>query len=332
MMQNDQLLPYLLEDRPTQQLLQQQYGVDLSQAELLKSNFNLVFGTETLIIRFSPASKKGLKEIKAELKWLLFLTERGILVNSVQPSKAGEPYLETVVQQETLYCVVFERSQGNTVKEADWTPDHFRKVGAFTGRLHRASLDFHDAIDDNFIHWWEQSKCAVFSALPQDQRGLPAVLKSLNEQFAATPRSKATYGVIHYDIHHENYFLLRDQPGEPLFLFDFEMTCRGWYLQDIAVILYYASNRNTSSGKTDRASFEAAFLAAFREGYQQHVSELVFDEGFIQAQLLYRDLLVYAYVLDVWQGRTRSEGDQRFLDLLEANIAERSANYRSSDI
>lgn len=306
--------------------------MDLSEAELLKDNFNLVYARGPFIFRISPASKKGLAEIRAELKWLSFLMARDISVNRVIPTASGENYLRLEVEGDQLYCVVFGREKEDKVQGSDWTTAHFQKLGALTGRLHQASIDFQEEVDEDFIHWHEQSKSAAFSFLPKDDRKLPLLHRSLHEKILAQPRMANTYGVIHYDIHHGNYFLLRDQPGAPLFLFDFEMTCRGWFLQDIAVILYYASNRNTTHSQMPRHPFEQGFLSAFQTGYAKYLPGLVFDWEVIQTHILYRDLLVYGYVLDAWQGRERSEGDLRFLSLLEANIAERRLAWEASQV
>ncbi|MEM9260508.1 MAG: phosphotransferase [Bacteroidota bacterium] len=329
-MLNHELVPVLCAHQASNDLLREQYGVDLSEAELLKDNFNLVYASGPFIIRISPASKKGLAEIRAELKWLSFLMARDISVNRVIPTASGENYLRLEVEGDKLYCVVFGREKENKVQESDWTKVHFQKLGALTGRLHQASIDFQEEVDKDFIHWHEQSKAASFNYLPNDDRKLSALHHLLHEKIMAQPRTANTYGVIHYDIHHGNYFLLRDQPGTPLLLFDFEMTCRGWFLQDIAVILYYASNRNTTHNKTPRHQFEQDFLSAFQTGYAKYLPELVFDWEVIQTHLLYRDLFVYGFVLEAWRGRELSEGDLRFLALLEANIAERRLSWEES--
>lgn len=329
-MLNHELVPLLLEHAPSSDLLREQYGVDLSEAELLKDNFNLVFAQGPFILRFSPAIKKGLSEIRAELKWLSYLTARGISVNRVIPTNSGAQYLHIEVGEDKLYCVVFEKMEGDKIQDAEWTKDHYRKLGDLTGRLHQASASFQNEVDQDFTHWNEQSKCASFNFLPEDERQLPLLHQALHQKFIALPRSPSTYGVIHYDIHQGNFFLLRDLPGSPLFLFDFEMTCQGWYLLDIAVILYYASNYNSAAGNVSRTEFEPAFLSAFQETYAAHKPDTIFNAELIQDFLLYRDLMVYGYVLEAWQGRVRSEGDLRFLAQLEGNITERRARWEKS--
>lgn len=324
-MLNHELRPLLLTNDGLQQLILEEYGVHFESAILLKDNFNFVFATEKLILRFSPATKKSIKEITAELRWTQFLNKRRLSVNLIVPAKSGALHLTVKVATETIYLVVFERSLGAPIDGQDMEGELFTKIGELTGQLHQASIQFQPQVDSNFPHWNQQSKCACLTVLPHDQRNLPEILKQLNLLFEALPQEAGHYGVIHYDIHQGNYFLLKDAPNTPLFLFDFEMTCLGWYLQDIAVILYYASNYHAAHGNKDRAGFEDRFLKIFSTAYQKYMPEVVFDKALIQAHLLYRDLFVYSYVLDAWQGRELSEGDHRFIRQLEGNLAARSA-------
>lgn len=324
-MLNHELRPFLLTAPHLHQLLLEEYGIHFGSAKLLKDNFNFVFATDQLILRFSPARKKSIREITAELRWTQFLNERNLPVNRIVAARSGELSLTINVAEEELYLVAFVRSHGEAITDKDWNTELFSELGALTGKLHQASLAFRPQIDDNFPHWHQQSKCACLLTLPDDERRLPQILEQLNRKLAAQPQQASHYGVIHYDIHQGNYFLLREAPENPLFLFDFEMTCLGWYLQDIAVILYYASNYNSRCTKEARGRFEQRFLEAFTATYQQFMPEVALDKQLIQAHLLYRDLFVYAYVLDAWKGRDLSAGDQRLLDQLEGNISARSA-------
>ncbi|MEO0734344.1 MAG: phosphotransferase [Bacteroidota bacterium] len=326
MTRSKKLLAALRKDGAAYRLIQQEYGIRWQGMTMLRNNFNFVFGSKELILRFSPAFKKPSTELQAELKWTAFLAARGFFVNEVVLTQSGKAYLEIPVGEELLYAVCFVRSPATAPQAEDYGPDLYRKLGDLLGRMHLASREF--APDASFPHWYEQSKTAAFPVLPDDERQLPQLLAKLNQRFAALPRPPEEYGVIHYDVHQGNYFLLRDQPQIPIFLFDFELTCQGWYLQDIAVVLYYLSNRNALVGKTPRAVFEADFLLHFQEAYEQHLPDITFDAELIQAHLLYRDLFVYAFVLDAWSGRLGlDESQQRFLHLLENNLAERSANY-----
>lgn len=327
-MQTHELVALLQAHAPTRRVLRKEYGIDFSQAELLKSSFNLVYSVGSLILRLSPARKKGLAEIRSELKWLRFLAAKGLPVNEVVATKSGGDYLTLTAETSSFFCVVFNKIIGQPLSNAEWGAEHFRSLGKLTASLHRASIDFHPLVDEDFPHWYDQSKVAAFRALPSDERRLPEIWKSLHQKFVSLPQTPGTYGIIHYDIHYGNYLLQPDRPGHPIGLFDFEMTCRAWFLQDIAVVLYYASNRNTSFEGLQREEFERTFLNEFHAAYCKIMPDIVFDEVLIQDHLLYRDLFVYSYVLDAWRGRELTAGDTRFIRLLEANIAERSSADR----
>ncbi len=323
-MLNHELRPLLVADQYVADFLKAEYTVNFGEAKLLKDNFNFVFATPKLILRFSPASKKSKREIEAEIHWTAYLNARRLPVNEIIRGASGNVCHELTVAGQLLYLVVFLRCMGTPLEYSNWGSNHFAKLGTLAGQLHRSSRAFHDQVTERFPHWHQHSKAAVLHDLPDDQRQLPRILEKLLQRFNQLATGPEDYGIIHYDIHQGNYFILTDQPRHSLFLFDFEMTCQGWYLQDIAVILYYASNLNTTLRGTLGETFEQDFLKAFLVTYQPLMPEVVIDEALIQAHLLYRDLFVYAYVLDAWRGRERSAGDQRLLDLLTANIARRS--------
>lgn len=53
----------------------------------------------------------------------------------------------------------------------------------------------------------------------------------------ALPRDPVGYGLIHQDTHTGNLFLAKD--GQ-MTLFDLNDCCYGWYIYDIALVLFYA--------------------------------------------------------------------------------------------
>lgn len=89
-----------------------------------------------------------------------------------------------------------------------------------------------------------------------------------------------------------------------MILFDFENSCRGHYINDIAVVIYYA-RMNKLSG--DDEGFARFFLEAFRRGYEaeNHLPEEEIQS--IPWLLLNRGLIVYAYLLKIWPGDLNEE-------------------------
>ncbi|MFT7589844.1 MAG: Ser/Thr protein kinase RdoA (MazF antagonist) [Limisphaerales bacterium] len=87
------------------------------------------------------------------------------------------------------------------------------------------------------MHWDEIPEHHHGNLLPEDNRQLFELYQKTISQINSQPKSDANYGLVHYDIHQGNYLL---DEANHLILFDFEMTCKTWFINDIATVLYYA--------------------------------------------------------------------------------------------
>jgi len=128
--------------------------------------------------------------------------------------------------------------------------------------------------------------------------------------------------LIHYDIHHGNYLV--EESGK-IVLFDFEMMCQSWYVHEIATILYYAlfiPSMRQEQGKSEW------FLQYFMEGYLQE-NQLAQEElEKIPKYLLYRDLLVYAYLCKIWKEEDITASNRAYRERISDSIDERRQGLR----
>ena len=122
-----------------------------------------------------------------------------------------------------------------------------------------------------------------------------------------------SYGPIHYDIHSGNYLLTSD--GR-LILFDFENACRGHYINDIAVVLYYARLHKFS---TQNTQFNRDFLDEFWKGYGTAYPIPTADFEHIPWLLLNRGLIVLGYLFKIWPGEKTTE-QQQYISRVEQSI------------
>jgi Ser/Thr protein kinase RdoA (MazF antagonist) len=77
------------------------------------------------------------------------------------------------------------------------------------------------------------------------------------------PQAHTDYGLIHQDAHFGNLFL--DGEGR-ITLFDFDDCCYSWYVNDIAIVLFYAV-----LDQPDQQVFTQDFLFHFLQGYRREV-------------------------------------------------------------
>jgi Ser/Thr protein kinase RdoA (MazF antagonist) len=103
-------------------------------------------------------------------------------------------------------------------------------------------------------------------------------------------------------------------------VFDFEMMCYSWYINDIATVLYYAIQYPR---KQDETSFEKQFLEYFLEGYEKEHSIEQADLAQIPIFLLYRDLMVYGFLCKMQKQKTFSDQENEYLNRLQQSIKKR---------
>jgi Ser/Thr protein kinase RdoA (MazF antagonist) len=73
-------------------------------------------------------------------------------------------------------------------------------------------------------------------------------------------KSRGTYGLIHQDAHAGNFFVDDD---EEITLFDFDDCTYSWFINDIAIVLFYIA-----MGVEDQAAFTKNFMTHFLRGYR----------------------------------------------------------------
>ncbi len=125
--------------------------------------------------------------------------------------------------------------------------------------------------------------------------------------------------MIHYDVHHGNYLLDEQQQ---ITLLDFEMTCRGWFISDIATTFYYMLQREPVA---ERATVDKAIAIPFWEGYTSEYHLADEERSMIPLWMLYRDLMVLAFVHKIWPQGQLNEQQQAYQHMLWQSIRQRRA-------
>jgi Ser/Thr protein kinase RdoA (MazF antagonist) len=105
------------------------------------------------------------------------------------------------------------------------------------------------------------------------------------------PRERDSYGLIHADLHFGNFFV--DAANPAITLFDFDDCAYGWYVMDIAMLLFDAMVLYTGA---DRDRFAASFMASLLRGYVTENSVSAFWLSQIPHLLKLLEIGVYADV------------------------------------
>lgn len=305
---------YFFQRKELQKLFQS-YGIDPSDATLIRANTNLIYDCKNCIIRLTPSHVRTKLEIESELSWLTYLAEAGAAVVRLI---SGDSPITVRVDAQSFWGVIFIKISGKKVDRGDWTKAHFEKLGVLSGQLHRLGKDYTRKVNLAQKHWDEIPEYLNYPRLSQAFPDGIELHMAVVRHIKTLPKDSSNYGLVHYDIHHGNYLL---KPDGKLVLFDFELCCQTWYVHDVATVLYYAENHPKSR---ETENFQTLFLQHFLKGYQREFQTPSETEmNFIPAFLLYRDLMVYAYLLDIWAGKTLTGQQESYLTRIEMSIQKR---------
>ncbi len=294
-------------------------GVEVSTAKLIRANTNLIYDCGRYIIRLTPASVRTKLEIESELAWLIYLAQEEAPV--VELISGNHP-LVVEVDSLAYWGVVFTKIGGRKVEASDWTESHFEKLGQLTGQLHRLGQDYNCTTELHYQHWDEIPEFHNYPRLSQSITGGVELHHQVVTHLKTLEANANNYGLVHYDIHQGNYLL---EESGTLMLFDFELCCRSWYIHDVAIVLYYAESHPQSS---IIPNFQRYFLDHFWQGYQgEFLLPSQEERQLIPTFLLYRDLMVYAYLLEIWADKTLNEQQNRYKQRIEGSIAVRRRHF-----
>jgi Ser/Thr protein kinase RdoA (MazF antagonist) len=216
------------------------YGFERRAIEFVSYSQNYVFRVRDngsqLIARVTEPDHRTREEIVSELNWIAFLKASGLSVcGAIQTN--GRDICESIQFDGTDYsCVLFEHAPGSPITGTDLTPELFAQHGAMLGQLHRLTMDYAPPANFHRPQWYESrlySRDANEFLLPE-QPQVVQVLRELVEKGMALPKQDNAFGLVHLDVHYNNFFI---ESGSP-HLFDFDNCFHGFLANDIAKALH----------------------------------------------------------------------------------------------
>lgn len=297
----------------------QAFGINAAAANLIRSNSNLIYDCGDKILRLTPATVRTETDIQVELDWMVYLFEKGMGVAQIIPSIQGNRW--EIFYSDTLsyafIAVCFQKIIGQKVEKEQWDVNHLRRLGKLAGSLHRIGQDYQEKPQLTYNHWDEIVEHHCYDHFPQNEHNLKALYQEVVQIISKKSKTALNYGLVHYDIHYGNYLL---DTAKQIILFDFEMTCKSWFINDIAIILFYMVHRFPLS---ERPAFQQQFMQHFFETYNEAYQLDEEEKEAIPVLLLYRDLLVYAFICHIWVGKVLTKHDIKLKQTLENSIAHR---------
>ncbi|MNW33087.1 serine/threonine protein kinase [compost metagenome] len=284
-----------------------QFNMSSSQASYIGGSQNIVYEYQqdgkSFILRLTPSANRPVSLVQSELDWILFLANEGVSVSKPILSK-NDQLTEVIHVSDGYYtCVSFEKAQGRRIEYPDCLQDNalYEQLGRLTGKLHRLSKQYNPQYKNVKRHDWSQNWFLQnIDLLPKSQvcvrDSYSKLVKTINE----LPKDENSYGLIHGDIGVGN-FMVDEQ--RVVTLFDFDEAQYSWFVEDVAIQLYYLVYVfGGEDGKGYREEQARRFMNHFMKGY---VLEHSLDEYWIKQIPLFlrlRELIVYIGSYRNWDG------------------------------
>ncbi|MGE8206919.1 phosphotransferase enzyme family protein [Heyndrickxia sp. NPDC080065] len=221
------------------------------------------------ILRVTHSSHRSKQQLESEIDWIRYLHQSGIRIPAVYLSPSGKLVEEFAVENSFFFASLFEKASGYSIKidEPAFNEKLFYKWGRMIGKMHRHTKDYQQSKGIVSRYHWDENDLLDFEKYYTGENSLLLEsAKSVVAKIKQLPQNKNSYGLIHTDIHHGNFFY----DGEEIYVFDFDDASYQYFVSDIAIPLYYAVNSKHFFGtREERNQFAHKFLTAFLDGYNE---------------------------------------------------------------
>ncbi|MDZ4288796.1 MAG: phosphotransferase [Prosthecobacter sp.] len=302
------------------------FGLRASKLTFLRFSQNHVYqgrqpDGKLCILRISHGRHRSAAEVETELRWISQLADRGISVCASIPPVTGGACLALDLEGAQYIAACFEHAPGEAIGPQHLNPALYECLGRLLGRMHAESLPFR-ADDPTSTHpHWHQSRL-----LHQDLAALGTPLTNpfrqsvdaLIQDLRAYPATPATYGLIHGDVSFGNCFLHEGT----LWIFDFDNCEYGFFLQDIATVLYdsiycKALNKFADTGLTARM---VPLFQAFLAGYSQTGVLKEIDPVPLKKLFLLREAIIYGHYHRTLDVENLDDSFKAGLEVMRLNV------------
>ncbi len=242
------------------------------------------------ILRIGHSLRRSENLIRGEVDWINYLHRGGASVSRAILAEHGNLVVPVDDGEGAKFlATAFTKAKGKPPGKDDLDPGFYRRYGRLLGKMHALAKSYQPAEKAWKRFEWDGQELSEIQALPAEGESLVIdQYTELREHLAALPRSRESYGLIHQDAHLGNLFV--DQQGD-ITLFDFDDCAYSWFMNDIAIVLFYIV-----LGREDQAAFTRDFLTHFLGGYRL---ENEFDHQWLQEIpyfLKLREIDLYAVI------------------------------------
>ncbi len=255
-------------------------------------------GNQSFILRISKASTRSLERITSELDFLIHLDKVGVSVSLPVKSNDSKLIEETSDDKHKYYIVVFHKAQGAHLTYPEYlsNPKYYYDLGKVTGKIHKGSKSFPKHLNDRH-NWQENYYVNHFSDyIPSNEQNKIESLKRMLKELKMIPRDSNNFGLIHGDINIGNFFVDTDK----ITMFDFDECQNSWYIEDIAIQLFYTVYVMCDDSIQERNEKAVEFMQNFLRGYKTEQDIDIEMIKQIPKFLILREMIVHVGMYKKW--------------------------------
>ena len=244
--------------------------------EKLGASENFVFAVKVAggeaVLRLTHSDRRPEEQVAAEIAFMRHLADAGVPVPEVLPApnraflqrlEVANGYFTGVLMEKVPGTVLSRRFPRGSVMP-EWI---VREWGRAIGRMHRLSADLNREGVTFARNRWDRIYTDEADALrPEEQAVRPhaRARQQLVEQFHSFAEDPDSFGLIHMDLHQGNIIVSEDR----FTCIDFDDSSYHFFIQDIAMPLYYQFLFNEEGWEERLYPFFKVFLSAYFEEYR----------------------------------------------------------------
>ena len=262
--------------------------------------YELEINNKFYILKITHTNRRTVDYILAELEFVNYLESHGVPTSRAILSTNGN-YVETIDSADggKFITYLFEKAEGLLSTFKDWNDDFLFRWGKLAGMINRLAKDFVPSKPQRTRQVWHTDDTLLLEKyIPDYKQTTISNSKKLIETMKTFPKDKDSYGLVHGDLHHGNFFHHKNI----ITPFDFDDCSYDYFANDIAMPLYYAlpDTYVKRDYGVSNIEFGENFLFHFLKGYRtenQITKEWVLRIPYF---LQLRSVLLFTVFNQVW--------------------------------
>ncbi len=269
---------------------------------------NVIFTCEKLksesrIIRIAFLPDRSREDFLAELEYIRFLHNNGASVSNVIDSVNGRILEEVRWAEHTFFVSLFDKARGKMLAENNYCyregvpiTEYFYNCGKVLGKIHQLSKEYipthrrYSFFDKFTVEYIQTLLPDSLSLLKQSMAGILEELKEI-------PQDIDSYGMIHFDYSDGNYHI--DFDNGQITVYDFDNTCFGWYMYDLAELWTHGVGWIQFEKDADkRRRFMEEYFSTILDGYR---SETKLDDSMLDKLPLFIQATILENIVDEFE-------------------------------